>query len=109
MKIIVIPHNEFNIGTQSFEEAGIEIRIKKEDSSAFKEMVARACNVWPDAPAEIKEFHDILLHGKPLQDYYSQNKVVRIEDMSEADRFRLNNAPAKAGLKKQDKAKTEGE
>lgn len=104
MKIIVIPNLNL-VG----EESILDIRVLEDEVLAFKEMVARACNVWPDAPAEIKEFHDILLHGKPLQDYYSQNKVVRIEDMSEADRFRLNNAPAKAGLKKQDKAKLEGE
>lgn len=105
MNIKVVPHLDLFDGR----EIAIDIAIGTSDISAFKEMVARACNVWPDAPAEIKEFHDILLHGKPLQDYYSQNKVVRIEDLPEADRFRLNNAPAKAGLKKQDKAKTEGE
>lgn len=107
MDILVLHHIDYETDPDFPQEKSIDIAIKKESIAAFKEMVARACNVWPDAPAEIKEFHDILLHGKPLQDYYSQNKVVRIEDLPEADRFRLNNAPAKAGIGKQ--KKVEGE
>lgn len=62
---------------------------------AFKEMVARGMNVWPDAPAELKEFHDILLHGYPLQNYYNESRVTPMEELSEAERFKLHNAPSR--------------
>lgn len=70
--------------------------VDKEDLPAFKEMVARGLNVWPDAPPALKEFHDNLLHGYPLQDYYSQSPMKGMYEISEAERFRLNNAPAKS-------------
>jgi hypothetical protein len=38
----------------------------------FKTLVQRALNTWPDAPPELKEFADLLLEGKVLQDYHSQ-------------------------------------
>lgn len=37
---------------------------------AFREMVQRATNLWPDAPPEIKHFADIITTGKPMQDYF---------------------------------------
>lgn len=52
----------------------INIWIKTADIPAFKELVFRATNLWPDAPPEIKRFSDLLLHGKVLQDYDSQNR-----------------------------------
>lgn len=45
----------------------------KESMEAFKKLVFRATNLWPDATAEIKEFSDKLEHGKVLQDYASQD------------------------------------
>lgn len=38
---------------------------------AFKQLLARACNCWPDAPVEIKELHDKVIHGHVLQNYKS--------------------------------------
>lgn len=52
----------------------INIWIKTADIPAFKELVFRATNLWPDAPPEIKRFSDQLIHGKVLQDYDSQNR-----------------------------------
>jgi len=40
-----------------------------ESVAAFKKLLARACNTWDDAPPEIKELHDRIIHGKDLQDY----------------------------------------
>jgi len=39
---------------------------------AFRDLVQRAMNTWADAPAELKEFADLLLDGKIQQDYKSQ-------------------------------------
>jgi hypothetical protein len=40
----------------------------------FKELVQRATNLWPDAPASIKEFADIVTNnGVILQDYRGQD------------------------------------
>lgn len=74
----------------------IQFTIHEDVFEAFKEMVARGLNVWPDAPPALKEFHDNLLHGYPLQDYYAQSNVKGMYEISEAERFRLNNAPAKS-------------
>lgn len=39
---------------------------------AFKDMIQRAVNLWPDAPPEIKHFADVITNGKPMQDYFVQ-------------------------------------
>jgi hypothetical protein len=38
---------------------------------AFREMVRRSLNCWPDAHPALKELGDMLEHGRILQDYYS--------------------------------------
>lgn len=43
-----------------------------ESHESFKKLVRRALNTWDEAPAELKEFGDILEFGAPLQDYKSQ-------------------------------------
>jgi len=40
----------------------------------LKAILARACNVWPDAPAEVKELHDLVIHGQLLQNYRDMPK-----------------------------------
>lgn len=45
------------------------ITVDGESVARFEELVARACNVWDFAPAEIKRFHDELIHGHALQNY----------------------------------------
>jgi hypothetical protein len=39
----------------------------------FKELVQRGANLWPDAPAEIKETADLITSGQILQDYRGQD------------------------------------
>ena len=41
----------------------------KEDAEAFKELVQRGSNLWPDAPAAIKELADLVTNGEILQPY----------------------------------------
>lgn len=77
----------------------IQLTIHESIIESFKEMVARGLNVWPDAPAELKEFHDMLFHGYPLQDYYAQSQMRGIYELPEAERFKLDNSRAKAGAK----------
>lgn len=38
---------------------------------AFKELVRRGLNCWPEAHPELKELGDILDHGRILQDYWA--------------------------------------
>lgn len=45
--------------------------------AAFKELVQRGANLWPDAPPEIKTFADEVTNGRILQDYESQSKGSR--------------------------------
>lgn len=39
----------------------------------FQELVHRATNLWPDAPAHIKEFADMVTVGHVQQDYQGQD------------------------------------
>lgn len=77
------------IDVYDFEDTLI-IRVHKEDKAAFKETIARACNVWPDAPVEIKEMHDMVIHGELLQDYRSQPKFTRREDLPVSENEKLD-------------------
>lgn len=48
----------------------MRITLDGSDMAAFKELVQRATNCWDNAPPEIKHFADMVIHGKPLQNYY---------------------------------------
>lgn len=49
------------------------IRISGPDSiEQFKQLVNRAMNTWDRAPAELKEFADMVTVGKILQPYHDQ-------------------------------------
>ena len=45
--------------------------------SVFKELVRRALNTWPDAPAEMKTFGDMVCEGTVLQNYADQNQPMK--------------------------------
>lgn len=36
---------------------------------AFRELVQRGANLWPDAPAEMKEAADLITNGMVMQPY----------------------------------------
>ena len=68
------------------DNAGVVIIDSTESIAAFKQMVHRATNLWPDAPPEIKAFADEITNadwisdevratgaGKGLQDYAAQD------------------------------------
>lgn len=48
---------------------GMRIIIPKTDLPAFKQMVQRGVNLWPDAPASIKSAADIITNGAEMQPY----------------------------------------
>lgn len=50
----------------------IVVVITKESIEPFKQLIQRGANLWPDAPAEIKEFADLITTGKVMQDYKAQ-------------------------------------
>jgi hypothetical protein len=45
------------------------ISITEESMEDFIKLVNRALNTWDDAPKDLKELGDMLVHGKVLQDY----------------------------------------
>jgi hypothetical protein len=48
---------------------GAHIAITEESMESFTKMVNRALNTWDDAPKDLKELGDMLVHGRVLQDY----------------------------------------
>lgn len=59
-----------DIRSRNGEETAIVVFALGEKSIAsFRELVQRGANLWPDAPAEIKEFADIITNGKVQQQY----------------------------------------
>lgn len=40
-----------------------------DDYKMFQQLVQRATNLWPDAPAEVKRFADMVTVGKVQQEY----------------------------------------
>lgn len=61
-----------DIGYKILEDESILLRIPKEKQPEFTVILNRALNCWPECPPEWKHLADILQHGAPLQDYYSQ-------------------------------------
>lgn len=61
-----------SIGIVIVDSGHLTVYLSPKALPAFKSLVQRAMNTWPDAPAELKEFADLLLEGKILQDYKSQ-------------------------------------
>lgn len=55
------------------EPYAVHVHIYDENIEMFKELVQRATNLWPDAPAEIKEFADLVTNGRIMQDYRAQS------------------------------------
>ena len=39
---------------------------------AFKELIQRGANLWPDAPWQIKELADLITSGQVMQNYQKQ-------------------------------------
>ena len=50
------------------------ISVHTMHAAAFRELVQRGANLWPDAPPYIKELADIITNnGVVQQDYYAQD------------------------------------
>lgn len=58
--------------TASFGIQETYIEVPEELMIPFKQLINKALNTYPDAHPALKEFGDLLTHGKVLQDYYSQ-------------------------------------
>lgn len=57
---------------------GMSIHFDSNSSfEAFKILVQRALNCWPDAHPELKELGDMLMHGRILQDYYAHRTDIK--------------------------------
>lgn len=47
--------------------------VGDEDIALFQWLVRRALNTWDSAPAQVKEFGDLVTEGTILQDYSGNN------------------------------------
>jgi hypothetical protein len=47
----------------------LNIQVPSEHREAFKELIFRGANLWPNAPIAIKEFADNICEGRELQEY----------------------------------------
>lgn len=63
--------------------SGFEINVSKEHVRVFQELVQRATNLWPDAPAEVKQFADIITNGQPMQNYLTNPHLAGTYGISE--------------------------
>lgn len=61
----------------SYEDDFIDISIPSELLPHFKRLISRGLNTYSDAHPALKEFGDILEHGKVQQDYYSQRSDIK--------------------------------
>lgn len=62
----------------------------------FKKLISKALNAYPDCHPALKEFGDMLEHGKILQDYYSQRtdiKSPKHPDSPKVDQTTLGDLP----------------
>lgn len=59
-----------SIHVHRFQSGNLEIHVPATQADAFKELIQRATNLWPDAPPTIKAFADLVTNdGKLMQDY----------------------------------------
>lgn len=72
-------HAEVHRGpTDEIEE--IKFSVTKSSLARFTEVINAGLNCKDQAHPELKELGDMLTHGKILQDYYSQQGIVREQD-----------------------------
>lgn len=67
-----------------------QLTFDSEGKEMIRKVFARACNSWPDAPAEIMEIHDILVHGKILQNYRAMPVYVGRENLPPEENQKLD-------------------
>jgi hypothetical protein len=68
-------------------KAYLNIQVPPELREAFAAMVHRAANLWPDAPAAIKEFADMVTEGKIQQDYQKQVPSPKVPVPTDASEY----------------------
>lgn len=56
-------------GTAENKLVGLKLEMEGHSLIFFRQILNRALNCWPEAPAEWKQLSDMLEHGKILQDY----------------------------------------
>lgn len=73
-----LPGQQYEIGPDTEPSATVRI-VGAESIALFKQMVRRANNCWDTAPAEMKEFSDVVTEGRILQDYQAQSPLTPTE------------------------------
>lgn len=68
-----MPDIDFGSSTLIDNGTSLWLHVNTKDVAAFKELIHRGANLWPDAPPAIKQLADLLSHGKILQDYQHQD------------------------------------
>ena len=49
--------------------SGLKIELNEKETIQFRQILNRALNTWPEAPADFKSLSDLLDHGRILQPY----------------------------------------
>lgn len=52
--------------------SSIDIKITEDSLEQFQQLIHRGLNCWEDAPADLKEFGDMLTHGRITQNHVKQ-------------------------------------
>ena len=70
--------------------SGTILATEDEDLEMLKQVFARACNVWPNAPWQVKKLHDEIIHGHALQDYENEPRLTRREELAASENIKLD-------------------
>lgn len=62
---------------ESYSDGSACLVIEPQERDAFKELIQRGANLWPDASPAIKELADLITEGKIMQDYWKQGNIPR--------------------------------
>jgi hypothetical protein len=66
-------HTKNSIVAVRMSTGSLVLVIQEEAIPGFHKLINRAMNTWADAPPELKALADIIVEGKVLQDYQSQD------------------------------------
>lgn len=68
---------DYRIAVDSPSEEPLTIHVPSALIVIFKKLIWRGLNTYTDCHPALKEFGDVLEHGRVLQDYYSQRSDIK--------------------------------
>lgn len=67
-----------DVGYKLMEDGRLLLSVPPERKQELVTILNRALNCWPECPPDWKHLADILMHGAPLVDYYSQEASTKM-------------------------------